>query len=269
MKYAASSLILSALLCLPGCDSGDGNDTTESSSTGSGPATETESSSPTTEPPQTSSPVTSTTGPVDTTSPGVTSDPTQVTETSADTTSGGSSEGSSGGDVTTSSGPPTVVMETTLGTMVIELFPDESPITVDNFLAYVDAGFYDGTDGLGATTFHRVIPGFVIQGGGLTDSLTGKMTMPPIVNEHSNGLTNDRGTLSMARTTDPDSATSQFFVNVVDNPGLDNPPGYAVFGRVVEGMDIADAIVAVETTTVQPFENVPVEPIVITSVTLE
>lgn len=157
-----------------------------------------------------------------------------------------------------------------MGTLSIELFAEEAPITVENFIAYIDAGFYDGVDGLGATVFHRVIPGFVIQGGGLTDELVGKATMPAIVNEHGvSGLTNLRGTLSMARTPDPDSATSQFFVNVADNGGLDEAPGYAVFGQVVEGMDVVDAIVAVPTTTVGQFEDVPVEAITITSVTLE
>ncbi len=162
-----------------------------------------------------------------------------------------------------------VVMETTLGTIVIELYPDESPVTVANFLAYVEAGFYDGTDGLSPTVMHRVIPGFVIQGGGLTAELANKATMPPIVNEFGNGPTNLRGTLSMARTNDPDSATSQFFVNVVDNGGLDTPPGYAVFGEVVQGMDVVDAIVAVETTTSGPYSDVPVRPVVITSVTVQ
>lgn len=161
-----------------------------------------------------------------------------------------------------------VVMETSLGTLVIELYPEESPITVANFLAYIDAGFYDGTDGLSATVMHRVLPGFVIQGGGLTAALAPKATMPPIVNEHGNGLTNLRGTLSMARTAMPDTATSQFFINVVDNPGLDTPPGYAVFGAVVEGLDIVDAIVAVPTATMGPYDDVPVQPIVITSVTV-
>lgn len=157
-----------------------------------------------------------------------------------------------------------------MGTLSIELFAEEAPITVENFIAYIDAGFYDGVDGQGATVFHRVIPGFVIQGGGLTDELVGKATMPPIVNEHGvSGLTNLRGTLSMARTNDPNSATSQFFVNVVDNAGLDSGDGYAVFGQVVEGMDVVDAIVAVPTTTVGQFEDVPVDAITITSVTLE
>jgi peptidyl-prolyl cis-trans isomerase A (cyclophilin A) len=107
----------------------------------------------------------------------------------------------------------------------------------------------------------------VIQGGGLTEELVTKPTMPPIVNESGNGLTNVRGSISMARTPDPDSATSQFFVNLVDNPGLDKPPGYAVFGAVVEGMDVVDAIAEVDTATMGQFDDVPVEPIIVTSVT--
>ena len=182
----------------------------------------------------------------------------------------GSSDGASTGadGSTTAAGPPQVMMETTLGTIVIELFPEEAPITVANFIAYVDAGFYDGSDGLGATVFHRVLPGFVIQGGGLTEALDLKATMPAIVNEHSNGITNLRGRLSMARLPQPDTATSQFFVNVVDNPDLDTGDGYAVFGEVVEGMEIVDAIVAVPTESVPPYDDVPVDAIVITSVTL-
>lgn len=157
-----------------------------------------------------------------------------------------------------------------MGTITLELFSDDAPITVANFVAYIDAGFYDGTDGMGATIFHRVIPGFVIQGGGLTESLDGKNTMPAIVNEHGvSGLLNTRGTLSMARTSDPDSATSQFFVNLVDNAGLDRGDGYAVFAQVTEGMDVVDAIAQVSTTDSPPFSDVPVDPITITSVTLE
>lgn len=177
-----------------------------------------------------------------------------------------------GFSTTSTTGEPTglVVMETTMGTITLELFAEDAPITVENFVAYIDAGFYDGSDGLGATIFHRVIPGFVIQGGGLTESLDGKQTMPPIVNEHGvSGLLNTRGTLSMARTNDPNSATSQFFVNLVDNGNLDMGDGYAVFAQVVEGMDVVDAIAAVATTDVPPFADVPVDAISITSVTLE
>lgn len=214
----------------------------------------------------------------DTATPGDSAGDTAQADTAAASDSGGISDdgssdagsetgadGSSGGD----GDGDTVVMETTMGTIVIELFPEESPITVANFLAYIDAGFYDGTDGLEATTFHRVVPGFVIQGGGLTADLSSKTTMPAIVNEHANGVENLRGRLSMARTAQPDTATSQFFVNVVDNANLDMPPGYAVFGEVIEGMAVVDAIVAVPTTTQAPFENVPVDPITITAVSVQ
>jgi cyclophilin family peptidyl-prolyl cis-trans isomerase len=247
-----------SLLLLGACDSdGDGTSGTDGS---------------------TSAQMTSTTGTVDpsTTGPNTT---TATTMTSAQSTGDEVSTSSPviedlGGGASTSSttGEPTglVVMETTLGTITIELFSKQAPITVENFIAYIDTGFYDGTDGMGATIFHRVIPGFVIQGGGLVESLDGKTTMPPIVNEHDmSGLLNDRGTLSMARTTDPNSATSQFFINLVDNDGLDMSPGYAVFAQVVEGMDVVDAIAAVATTDVPPFADVPVDPITITSVTLE
>ena len=132
-----------------------------------------------------------------------------------------------------------VVFSTTLGEVTIELYPEKAPITVENFLAYVDAGFYDGT------VFHRVVPGFVIQGGGFTESMEQKSTRPPIKNEADNGLKNERGTLSMARTRDVNSGTSQFFINLIDNAFLDHGTrdfGYAVFARVVVGMDVIDKI---------------------------
>ena len=153
-----------------------------------------------------------------------------------------------------------VRFSTTLGDITLELFPDEAPKTVENFLEYVDEGFYEGT------IFHRVVPGFVIQGGGLTDDLERKETRPPIENEADNGLKNERGTLSMARTQAIHSATSQFFINLTDNEFLDHGTrdfGYAVFARVVDGMDVVDAIAEVDTTTKQGFQNVPVEPVVI------
>ncbi len=139
-----------------------------------------------------------------------------------------------------------VVMETSMGPVKIELFQDKAPITVKNFLDYVDDKFYDGT------IFHRVIEDFMVQGGGMTPDMTEKPARRPIRNESSNGLRNERGTLAMARTNDPDSASSQFFINVKDNAFLDkaNAPdryGYAVFGRVVEGMDVVDKIRAVRT----------------------
>ncbi len=154
---------------------------------------------------------------------------------------------------------PQVVFETSKGNIVLELDPVKAPKTVENFLAYVESGFFDGT------CFHRVIPGFMVQGGGLTPDLKKKVTRDPIENESKNGLDNDRGTISMARTGDPHSATSQFFINVADNASLNARGGwgYAVFGRVIEGMDVADAIVAVETTRVGGRGDVPAEPILI------
>lgn len=158
---------------------------------------------------------------------------------------------------------PTLLMETSLGKIKIELFQKESPISVKNFLSYAKQGFYDGT------TFHRVIPGFMVQGGGFTADMKEKATGRPIRNEASNGLKNDRGTIAMARTSDPDSATSQFFINVVNNDRLNRPLpdgyGYAVFGKVIEGMDVVDRIVGVRTSTRMGMQAVPVEPIVIKS----
>lgn len=162
-------------------------------------------------------------------------------------------------------GPPVVEMRTSLGTLRIELMPSEAPKTVENFLAYVRDGFYDGT------IFHRVVPGFVIQGGGFTPEMTEKDTRPPIENEANNGLRNLRGTICMARTSDPHSATSQFFVNTKDNPALDFRDesmrgwGYAVFGKVVEGLEVVDAIEKVATTRKGMHDDVPVEPVVIES----
>ncbi len=155
----------------------------------------------------------------------------------------------------------TVVMSTSQGDIDIELFADKAPISVSNFLAYVDAGFFDGT------IFHRVIPGFMAQGGGFTAKMQQKETRPPIKNEAANGLKNDRGTLAMARTSDINSATAQFFINVKNNDFLNHGRdfGYAVFGRVAAGMDVVDKIVGVPTTTAGHFENVPVTPVVIKS----
>jgi peptidyl-prolyl cis-trans isomerase A (cyclophilin A) len=153
--------------------------------------------------------------------------------------------------------------ETTLGEFTVELFDKEAPVTVANFLKYIDDGFFDGT------IFHRIVPGFVIQGGGFTEDMTQKRTQPSIKNEADNGLKNGRGTLSMARTNDVDSATSQFFVNLKDNDFLDHKRGnfgYAVFGRVTAGMDVIDKIAAVETGRRRGFEDVPVEPVIMTSV---
>lgn len=155
-----------------------------------------------------------------------------------------------------------VKLETTMGNIVIELNEKAAPVTVKNFLTYVQEGFYDGT------IFHRVIPNFMIQGGGFTPDMVQKQTHPPITNEANNGLKNDRGTIAMARTNNPNSATAQFFVNHKDNPSLNytpNNPGYAVFGKVVEGMETVDKIAAVKTTQKDQFADVPVEPIVIKS----
>ena len=156
---------------------------------------------------------------------------------------------------------PLVVFETTKGKMTIELYPKEAPITVENFLTYVNEGFYVGT------VFHRVIPRFVIQGGGMDADMNRKATHKPIKNEADNGLKNLRGTLSMARTNDPNSATSQFFINLVDNVALDKSAtsaGYAVFGKVIRGLDIVDAIAKVETTTKGQYRDVPAKPITVT-----
>jgi cyclophilin family peptidyl-prolyl cis-trans isomerase len=154
-----------------------------------------------------------------------------------------------------------VKLETNMGNIVIELDEQTSPITVKNFLGYVGSGFYDGT------IFHRVIPGFMIQGGGLTKQMMGKKTLDPIINEARNGRSNKRGTISMARSSNPNSATAQFFINHRDNDFLnyidDNKPGYAVFGKVTEGMEVVDAIASVETATHNKMEDVPVEPVII------
>ena len=154
---------------------------------------------------------------------------------------------------------PVVIFSTSMGDITIELLSEEAPVTAKNFLDYVDAGFFDGT------IFHRVIPGFVIQGGGFTADMNQKPTRAPIKNEADNGVRNLRGTLSMARTSDINSATSQFFINLKDNAFLDHGSrdfGYAVFGRVVEGMDVVDKIAAVKTGNRGPHSDVPVEPVV-------
>lgn len=159
-----------------------------------------------------------------------------------------------------------VKLETSMGNIVIELDEQAAPVTVKNFLGYVEAGFYNGT------IFHRVIPGFMVQGGGFTEQLARKQTRAPIINEAKNGLSNMRGTIAMARTNDPDSATSQFFINHSDNEFLNyadqSKPGYAVFGKVTEGMDIVDAIAEVKTTTKNGMDDVPVETVTIRSATV-
>ena len=159
------------------------------------------------------------------------------------------------------SAAPRVEFTTTLGAFVVQLDPQRAPKTVANFLDYVKAGFYKGT------IFHRVIPGFMVQGGGFTPDMEQKPTRAPIPLESQNGLRNLRGTIAMARTANPNSATSQFFINVVDNASLDYPKpdgyGYAVFGKIVSGMDVVDKIVAQPTHNVGPYQNVPVKPVVI------
>ena len=157
---------------------------------------------------------------------------------------------------------PRVLLKTSLGDMTLELYPDKAPKSVENFLAYVKSGFYDGT------LFHRVIDNFMVQGGGFTKDLKQKPTRAAIPIESKNGLSNLRGTVAMARTADPNSATAQFFINVVDNPRLDYAsdasPGYAVFGKVVSGLDVVDKMKAVPTGPQGPFRSdVPTTPIVI------
>jgi cyclophilin family peptidyl-prolyl cis-trans isomerase len=163
-------------------------------------------------------------------------------------------------------GNPVAVISTTLGDITVELFKEEAPVSVANFLQYVADGFYSGT------IFHRIERGFVAQGGGFTTALQEKPTRPPIQNEATNGLRNVRGTLAMARRSQLRSATAQFYFNISNNPQLDHrgftPPefGYAVFGRIIAGMDVVDRIGALRTRRVGDFESMPVEPVVITSV---
>lgn len=156
---------------------------------------------------------------------------------------------------------PRVALETSEGTIVVELAPQKAPKTVENFLTYVRGGHYNGT------VFHRVIPTFMIQGGGFTADMTEKPTRGTIQLESRNGLKNERGAIAMARRADPDSASAQFFINVVDNPRLDYPNpdgnGYAVFGKVVSGMDVVDRIKATPTGTRGPYQNVPLTPVII------
>ncbi len=163
---------------------------------------------------------------------------------------------------------PQVLLETSKGKIVIALFPDKAPGTVKNFLDYVTSGFYDGT------IFHRVIPNFMIQGGGFTERMKQKETKGPIKNEADNGLKNRRGTIAMARTPNPHSATSQFFINTVNNEALDHKGkspqlfGYAVFGKVIEGMEVVDAISKVRTGIRNRMEDVPLEPVIIQKASL-
>ena len=163
-------------------------------------------------------------------------------------------------------GNPMVKVKTNLGSFTLELYPDKAPITVENFLNYVDKKFYDGT------IFHRVIPTFMIQGGGFTTDMMKKATGAPIKNEADNGLTNTKGTIVMARTGEIHSATCQFFINVKDNKALDHKDvstkgyGYAVFGTVIEGMETVEKIKDVKTATKGQYGDVPVKPVVIKSI---
>jgi peptidyl-prolyl cis-trans isomerase A (cyclophilin A) len=176
-----------------------------------------------------------------------------------------------GADGASAASNPQVLVKTSMGEFVIELYPQKAPLTVANFLQYVDDGFYSGT------IFHRVIGSFMIQGGGFgadfyKGALRPKPTRAPIALESKNGLKNDTGWVAMARTADPNSATAQFFVNVVDNANLNHPQpdghGYAVFGKVVRGMDVVDSIRKVRTTSVGPYGDVPVDAVVIDSVSV-
>lgn len=163
----------------------------------------------------------------------------------------------------TSGNNPMIKMSTTLGAIEIELYPKEAPVSVKNFIDYVESGHFDGL------IFHRIIPGFMIQGGGFTEDMQPRTTSAPIKNEADNGLKNLAGTLSLARTSAPDSATSQFFINLVDNAFLDHTAktqsgwGYAVFGKVTKGMDVVEKIGALPTTTVGPYGDVPIEAVII------
>ncbi|NKI75652.1 peptidylprolyl isomerase A [Dickeya sp. CFBP 2040] len=163
---------------------------------------------------------------------------------------------------TTSTTSTHVLLTTSAGNIELALDDQKAPVSVKNFVDYVNSGFYNGT------IFHRVIPGFMVQAGGFGSDMKQKATNPPIKNEADNGLRNLRGTISMARTSEKDSATSQFFINVADNAFLDHGQrdfGYAVFGKVVKGMEVADKISQVQTENVGPYQNVPSKPIVIQS----
>ncbi|MDX1347515.1 MAG: peptidylprolyl isomerase [Thiomicrorhabdus chilensis] len=163
---------------------------------------------------------------------------------------------------------PKVIIETTMGNITVELDADKAPVGTENFIHYVMDGFFNGT------LFHRIIPNFMVQGGGMLPGMEDKPSGEPIENEADNGLKNERGTLAYARTMDPHSATTQFFINLKDNSFLDHTGkdtqgwGYAVFGKVVDGMDVVDAMAKVETTSRRGHQDVPVEDILITKTTL-
>ena len=177
----------------------------------------------------------------------------QGAESAADRATGPSTDAPAGGS-------PVVVLNTSLGDIVLELDAAKAPISVENFLGYVDAGFFDGT------IFHRVIADFMIQGGGFTETMEQKKTRAPITNEATNGLRNEPGTVAMARTSDPHSATAQFFINLKGNDFLNNSAvGYAVFGAVHEGMDVLAKIAAVPTGNKSGHQDVPIKPVLILS----
>jgi cyclophilin family peptidyl-prolyl cis-trans isomerase len=167
------------------------------------------------------------------------------------------------------SGNPVAVIQTSMGDIVVELLPKKAPKSVENFIAYAESGYYNGT------IFHRVIKGFMIQGGGFTPDMNRKPTKAPIQNEANNGLRNTRGTIAMARTSDINSATSQFFINTKDNLPLDykgNTPdtyGYAVFGKVIKGMDVVDKIERTATGSKGSFRDVPLQPVMIQAVSIQ
>lgn len=187
----------------------------------------------------------------------------QPAPTSGDASRGGGAKEQSKQTKKESRQTKMVKLQTSMGDIVIELNEKAAPVTAKNFLTYVEEDFYNGL------IFHRVIPNFMIQGGGFTAQMSQKQAHPPIVNEAGNGLKNDRGTIAMARTNNPNSATSQFFINHKNNDFLNyvenKNPGYTVFGKVTEGMDVVDAIAQVKTTTQKGMGDVPVEPVVIKS----
>ncbi len=162
---------------------------------------------------------------------------------------------------------PIVVLKTSMGDIEIQLDPKNAPLSTANFLSYVNKKFYDGT------IFHRIIRGFMVQGGGFTQDMQEKPTDPPIKNEASNGLQNLRGTISMARTSDPDSATSQFFLNLVDNsaldPGAQSGAGYAVFGKIIKGLDVIDKMAQVDVAQSGQYDHVPTTPVTLISATVK
>jgi peptidyl-prolyl cis-trans isomerase A (cyclophilin A) len=266
-KFMRGILVL-GVLTVTGCDSGTAGTTNRGHTTNT---TEAAGTTNTTE----------AAGTTNTTEAAGTTNTTEATDTTNTTEAAGTTNTTEATDTTEDSGPDEdtteaadpegtlhrVTVTTTLGEFVIELNDEAAPLTVANFLTYVDEGFYDGQDGLQKTTFHRVISGFMVQGGGvMTNGQQKALTHASVAHEGPNGLMNLRGTVAMARTADPNSATSQFFVNHVNNPGLDyvsaSEPGYLVFGNVVSGLETIDVIAATETDSA----DVPVTQVVIEGV---